>query len=432
MARVLVIGGGGREHALAWKLAQSPKVESLYVAPGNGGTAQLAENVPIGCTDRDGLLAFAQAKGVDLTVIGQEAASDAGVVDAFLQVGLTVFGPTRAAARIETSKAFAKDLMTSNGVPTAPFVRFDEYRAALCELDGRHFPLVIKASGLAEGKGVVIAATVEQAHDALHEMMVEKKFGTAGETVVIEDFLAGEEVSVHALCDETTTALFPASQDHKQAFDGDKGPNTGGMGVVAPVPWVSEGHLETVATDIVKPTIEALRREETSFTGCLYPGLMVEGESVKVVEFNARFGDPEAETYMRLLDGDLFEILLACARGQLRSQRVAWRSGTAISIALVSGGYPGSYNRGMPISGLERASSEPDVVVFHGGTTRNDADELFSDGGRVLYVTAVGSDVKDARRKAYEAIRFIHFDAMSYRSDIGLRPAPAVSTREDR
>ena len=263
-------------------------------------------------------------------------------------------------------------------------------------------------------------------------MMVEKRFGTAGETVVIEDFLAGEEVSLHALCDEATAVLFPASQDHKQVFEGDKGPNTGGMGVVAPVPWVTEGHLATVAADIVKPTIEALQREQASFSGCLYPGLMVDGESVKVVEFNARFGDPEAETYMRLLDGDLFEILRACTKGQLSSQSVAWKSGTAISVALVSGGYPGSYTRGMPITGVDRASSEPDVVVFHGGTSRDGAGRLVSDGGRVLYVTAVGSDVKDARRKAYGAIRFIHFDAMSYRSDIGLRPAPAVSTREDR
>ena len=253
---------------------------------------------------------------------------------------------------------------------------------------------MIKASGLAEGKGVVIATTVEQARHALREMMVEKRFGTAGETVVIEDFLAGEEVSVHALCDEATAVLFPASQDHKQVFEGDKGPNTGGMGVVAPVPWVTEGHLATVAADIVKPTIEALQRERASFSGCLYPGLMVDGESVKVVEFNARFGDPEAETYMRLLDGDLFEILRACTKGQLSSQTVAWKSGTAISVTLVSGGYPGSYSRGMPITGVDRASSEPDVVVFHGGTSRDGAGRLVSDGGRVLYVTAVGSDWK--------------------------------------
>ena len=426
MARVLVIGGGGREHALAWKLLQSPKVERLFVAPGNAGTAEIAENVPIHFTEVQDLLAFAQQERIDLTVIGQEAASEAGVVDEFLQAGMAVFGPSRAAARIETSKAFAKELMRANRIPTAPFRSFDNYQAALSGLADRSFPAVIKASGLAEGKGVVIAGTFEQAREAVRELMVAKRFGASGDTVVIEDFLPGQEISVHAFCDDRTAVLFPASQDHKQAYDGDKGPNTGGMGVIAPVPWVTRGHLDTIEARIVQPALDGLRREHAGFVGCLYPGLMIDGDTVKVVEFNARFGDPEAQTYMRLLDGDLYEILDACTRGELDPKDVTWKSGAAISVAAVSNGYPGSYKKGMPISGIGKASSEPEVVIFHGGTIR-DQGALRTAGGRVLYVTAVGSDLNDARRKAYDAIHCISFDGMNFRTDIGLRQTPELA-----
>jgi len=423
VARVLVIGGGGREHALAWKLTQSPKLERLFVAPGNAGTAEMAENVPIGFTDAANLLGFAQRNGVDLTVIGQEAASEAGVVDEFLRAGMAVFGPSRAAARIESSKAFAKDLMTATGVPTAPFRRFDSFREAMSGLAQQSFPAVVKASGLAEGKGVIIAATPEQAREALREIMVARRFGDSGDTVVVEDFLSGQEVSAHALCDGRSAVLFPTSQDHKQALDGDRGPNTGGMGVVAPVPWVTEVHLERIEASIVTPTLEGLRRGLAGFVGCLYPGLMIDGDSVKVVEFNARFGDPEAQTYMRLLDGDLYEILDACARGHLSPAQMAWKPGVAISVALVSDGYPGGYKKGLAISGVARASAEPDIVVFHGGTVREEG-VLKTFGGRVLYVTAVGRDLDDARRKVYQAIEFISFDGMRFRTDIGLRRPP--------
>ena len=429
MARVLVIGGGGREHALAWKLSQSDQVERVFVVPGNAGTAEMAENVPIGFTDVAGLLSFAKQNEVDLTVIGQEAASEAGVADEFQLSGLAVFGPTRAAARIETSKAYAKQLMRTNDVPTAGFRSFDDYATALEDLGNRQLPVVIKASGLAEGKGVVVAETLEQAREALKEMMVDRRFGASGDTVVVEEFLVGQEISAHALCDDNTAALFPASQDHKQVYEDDRGPNTGGMGVVAPVGWISRGHLETIERRVVQPTLEGLRRDGAGFVGCLYPGLMIEGETVKVVEFNARFGDPEAETYMRLFDGDLFELLRSCTEGKLDPAAVAWKPGVAVSVALVSGGYPGPYERGLPIEGVDAASAEPDVVVFHGGTVR-DQEGLKTAGGRVLYVTAVGSDLDDARRKAYRAIDLVKFDGMHFRGDIGLRRPPGVKKGE--
>lgn len=282
---------------------------------------------------------------------------------------------------------------------------------------------MIKASGLAEGKGVVIASTEDEARQAVREIMVGKRFGAAGDTVVIEDFMSGQEISAHALCDDRSAVLFPAAQDHKQIYDGDVGANTGGMGVVAPVPWVTAGHLDAIATGIVERTLEGLRQEGANFIGCLYPGLMVQGESVKVVEFNARFGDPEAQTYMRLLDGDLFEVLDACAKGQLATVSLAWRPGTAISVALVSEGYPASYKKGLEISGLEEAASVPGVVVFHGGTLRDEGG-LRTAGGRVLYVTAHGADIEEARARAYEAVKLINFEGASYRSDIGLRLPP--------
>jgi phosphoribosylamine--glycine ligase len=425
---VLVIGGGGREHALAWKLGQSPQVQKLFVAPGNAGTAETAENVPLHFTDVSGLLAFAREQRIDLTVIGQEAASEAGVVDAFLDAHLAVFGPSKAATRIESSKAFAKELMVTNAVPTAPFASFDSFDRALASFAGRSFPIVIKASGLAEGKGVVIAHGPEEAREAVREIMVDKRFGASGDTVVVEDFLLGQEISVHALCDGRTAVLFPPSQDHKQLNDGDSGPNTGGMGVVAPVDWVTSKHLETIEVRIVRPTLEGLRAARANFVGCLYPGLMIDGEDVKVVEFNARFGDPEAQTYMRLFDADLFEVLLACARGELSAQQLAWKRGAAVSVALVSDGYPRAYKRGLAISGVERACEEEDVVVFHGGTVRDEGG-LKTAGGRVLYVTAVGSDIDEARRKAYGAVDLIEFDGMRFRRDIGLRRTPEAVAR---
>lgn len=425
MTKVLVIGSGGREHALAWKLAQSPKVDKLFVAPGNGGTAAIADNVPIGFTDVEGLLAFAQKNAIDLTVIGQEAASDAGVVDAFQKAGLAIFGPTKKATQIESSKAFSKLLMEDQKIPTAQFKNFEDPQAAMAYVEGRSLPIVIKASGLAEGKGVVIAQTLEEAQDAIDSMMVDKVFGDSGNTVVIEDFLKGQEVSMQALCDGKQFVLFPASQDHKQINDGDKGPNTGGMGVFAPVPWVTNEHLNVIKQAIVEPALKGMQAKEAAFTGCLYPGLMIDGNDVNVVEFNARFGDPEAETYMRLFDGDLYETLLACTNGSLDPASVTWKPGTAITVALASAGYPGKYQKGLPITGIEEAAAQPDIVIFHAGTTHDETGYKTA-GGRVLYVTATGKDIDEAREKAYKAVKLIKFDGMQYRSDIGLRPSPNV------
>lgn len=421
-AKVLVIGGGGREHALAWKLAQSPKVEKVYIAPGNGGTEQIGENVPIGFTDVDGLLKFAQENKIDLTVIGQEAASAAGVVDAFHEAGLTIFGPTQAATQIESSKAFSKDLMQEQNIPTAAFMNFTDPEQAKAYAKTRAFPLVIKASGLAEGKGVIIAENLPEAETAVDDMMVRKIFGAAGNTIVIEDFLKGQEVSVHALCDGKNAVLFPASQDHKQVFDGDKGPNTGGMGVIAPVPWVNETHMQFVEKRVVQPTLAGLEAKNAAFTGCLYPGLMIDEHEVKILEFNARFGDPEAETYLRLLDSDLYEILVDCTAGKLKPAAVKWHDGAAISVAVASGGYPGSYQKGLPITGIDEAEQVEGVVVLHAGTMRKDG-QLVTNGGRVLYVTALGKDIEDARAKAYEAVKRIKFEGMHYRTDIGARPS---------
>lgn len=422
MAKVLVIGSGGREQALAWKLAQSPKVSKVYVAPGNGGSRDLIENVDIGFLDVDGLLKFAQEKGIDFTVIGQESASEAGVVDAFKAAGLKIFGPTKAAVKIESSKVMAKDLMASENIPTAAYKTFNDAAEALAYAKSRPLPVVVKADGLAEGKGVTVCQTTEEIEGAIDKTMIQKKFGDAGSNVVIEDFLKGQEVSVHALCDGTKAVIFPASQDHKQVNDGDQGPNTGGMGVIAPVPWVTPQHLNYVDKNIVQPAIDGLAKQNAIFTGCLYPGLMIDGDAVNVVEFNARFGDPEAEVYMRLLDSDLYDILVACADGTLDPSSVKWQPGFAVTVVMASGGYPGSYQKGLPITGIGQAEALEDIVVFHAGTAVKDG-QLVTNGGRVLNVTATGATLDEALDKAYAAVKSIHFDGAHYRTDIGRRPS---------
>ncbi len=421
MADVLVVGSGGREQALAWKLSQSPSVDKVYVAPGNGGSQGIIKNVDIGFTDSAKLLEFAQSKAIDLTVIGQEAASEAGVVDAFKAAGLKIFGPTQAAVRIETSKAFSKDLMASQNIPTAEYKNFSDPAAALDYAKSRPLPVVIKADGLATGKGVIIAEDEAAIVGAIDQIMVKKVFGASGDQVVIEDFLKGQEVSAHALCDGKTSVMFPASQDHKQIFDGDKGPNTGGMGVIAPVPWVTPQHLGFVRDRAVQPALDGLSKQGADFTGCLYPGLMIDGDEVKLLEFNARFGDPEAEVYMRLLDGDLYEIFTACADGRLDPASVKWQPGFAVTVVLAAPGYPGDYKKGLPITGIDQAEARPDIIVFHAGTAVKDG-QLVTAGGRVLNVTATGATLDEALDKAYAAIKLINFEGMQYRTDIGRRP----------
>lgn len=420
--KVFIIGGGGREHALAWKMSQSPYVGKVFVAPGNAGTAQVAENVEVECTDVPRLLEFAKNNLVDLAVVGPEATSDAGVVDAFQAAGLTIFGPTQAATRIESSKAFSKDLMRQQQIPTAQYEVFDMVEAALLHLKTATFPLVIKADGLAEGKGVTICHELFEAEVAVRNTMQNKRLKAAGSKVVIEAFLQGQEISIHALSDGATTVLFPPSQDHKQVFDGDKGPNTGGIGAFAPVEWVTNKHMNAIKQKIVQPALTGMRHRGTPFAGCLYPGLMVNNNESMVVEFNARFGDPEAEVYMRLLDSDLFTLLDSCARGKLKRSALQWKSGVAVCVSLCSGGYPGTYDKGMVITGLEEAAKMKDIVIFHSGTIQ-DEGRYKTDGGRVLHVTATARSIKEARAKAYKAIKKIHFDGMHYRTDIGTRLA---------
>ena len=422
MAEVLVIGSGGREQALAWRLAQSKGVTRVYVAPGNGGSRGRIENVDIGFEDVEGLLKFAQAKKLDLTVVGQEAASEAGVVDAFKTAGQTIFGPTKAAVKIESSKTFSKDLMAAQNIPTAEYKNFANAEDARAYAKSRPLPIVIKADGLATGKGVIIANDAAEIDAAIDEIMIEKAFGDSGSKVVVEDFLKGQEVSLHALCDGHQSVIFPASQDHKQINDGDQGPNTGGMGVIVPVAWVTDQQLAYVNQKVVQPALRGLREQGAAFNGCLYPGLMIDGDGIRVLEFNARFGDPEAEVYMRLLDGDLFEILVACARGKLAPSMVKWQPGFAVTVVIASGGYPGSYQKGLPITGIEQAEKLDDIVVFHAGTAVKDG-QLVTAGGRVLNVTATGATLDEALDKAYTAVGLIHFDGMQYRSDIGHRPA---------
>jgi phosphoribosylamine--glycine ligase len=415
---VLVIGGGGREHALAWKIAQSPSIGELYVAPGNGGTAAIATNVPLKASDIDGLVAFAKEHDIHLTVVGPDDALADGVVDAFRAAGLRIYGPTQAAAQIEASKAFSKDLMTKTGVPTARYATFTDLHAAKDYVHGHPFPAVVKASGLALGKGVYICEDLEQAHQALDEIMGDKVFGEAGNSVVIEEFLGGQEVSTHAFCDGHTAVLFPSAQDHKRIGNGDTGPNTGGMGTFAPVPWVTPALMHQVHKQVVQPILAGLRDGHAPFTGTLYPGLMVDGDDIRVLEYNARFGDPENQSYMRLLETDLLDVLNACVDGHLADLHIQWSDQTAVTVVLASGGYPGKYDTGHEIIGLSTAAQLPDVVVFHAGTKR-DGDRILTSGGRVLGVTATGRDLREAQRKAYEAISVIKFDGMQYRTDIG-------------
>ncbi len=446
LSKILIIGGGGREHALAWKLKQSPKVGKIYVAPGNGGTAQVAENIDIKATDIDALADFAEKKKIDLTVVGQDDPLALGIVNKFKKRKLLIWGPTQAAARIEASKAFAKDLMQKANIPTARFQVFSNYDHALKYLETIKAPIVIKASGLALGKGVTVCKTMTEAKAALKAAMVEKVFGDAGNDVVIEEFLQGPEFSIHAFCDGKNFQLLPSAQDHKPIFDDGKGPNTGGMGTIAPVPWVNQNLLNTVANTIVTPILKALKKESSPFMGLLYPGLILTDDGPKVIEFNCRFGDPEMQSLMRLMKTDLFDVLMASVEGTLDKIKIEWHPGFACCIVLASGGYPGKYEKGLPITGIEQAEKLGDIVIFHAGTatsprpsphdlsassrspraeSRDEGraaegrERLVTNGGRVLGVTAIADDLQSALNKAYAAVNLINFDGMHYRTDIG-------------
>ncbi|MDP3991009.1 MAG: phosphoribosylamine--glycine ligase [Candidatus Nealsonbacteria bacterium] len=419
VSNVLIIGSGGREHALAWKLAQSPRVNKLYVASGNGGTRNVAENIAIEATDIKGLVRFVEENTIDLTVVGPENSLALGMVDVFHSRGLRIFGPTRAAAKIEWSKAFAKRLMLAQNIPTAPFQIFRKYGKALDYIREHGAPIVVKASGLALGKGAYPCKTLGQAEEALAEIMLKRVYKEAGDEVIIEEFLDGQEISIHAFCDGKTSILMPTSQDHKPIGDGDKGKNTGGMGTIAPVPWVSSEMLQNIERQIVKPTLNALAEGGSPFIGCLYPGLKMTPTGPKVLEFNARLGDPETASYMRLLKTDLLDILDACVDGKLAELTIKWHSGFAMCVVLVSGGYPGKYKKQIPIFGITEAEKVPGVVVFHSGTMYG--DQLRTFGGRVLEVTAIGKTLQEALNRADKAIHCIRFKNMQYRKDIGAK-----------
>lgn len=420
--RVLVIGSGGREHALVWKLAQSPLVKNVYCAPGNGGIAGLAECVPISVTDVERLLAFAKEQEIDLTVVGPEAALLAGVTDVFEAEGLAVFGPNRKAAEIEGSKSFAKDLMMRYGIPTGKYRTFTSAEEAKQYVREQGAPIVVKADGLAAGKGVTVARTVEEAEEAIERVMNEKVFGEAGNRVVIEEFLSGQEMSLMAFVDGETVRPMVISQDHKPVFDGDQGPNTGGMGAYSPVPQIPSTVVDRAVAEILQPVARAMVREGRPFRGVLYAGLMVTEAGPKVIEFNARFGDPETQAVLPRLDSDLAEIMLATVRGKLADIEIRWKEEAAVCIVMASEGYPGDYRKGVPIRSLPE--SRPDRIVFHAGT-KKEGDQLVTAGGRVLAVTALGADVGSAQAAAYETVSQIDFDGAHFRRDIAAKALAA-------
>ncbi|WP_027717808.1 phosphoribosylamine--glycine ligase [Desulfovirgula thermocuniculi] len=417
--KVLVVGGGGREHALVWKIAQSPRVKEIFCAPGNAGIASLARCVPIGAEDVRGLVEFARREKIDLTVVGPEAPLTLGIVDEFSAAGLAIFGPSARAAAIEGSKVFAKQLMAKYGIPTAGFAVFDDHAAARRYISEKGAPIVVKADGLAAGKGAVVCRTVEEALSAVEEIMVKGVFGEAGRRVVVEEFLEGEEASVLAFTDgETVIPMLPA-QDHKQVYDGDRGPNTGGMGAYAPAPVCTPEVMRAVEEQILRPTVRAMAREGRPYRGVLYAGLMITPQGPKVLEFNARFGDPEAQPLLMLMASDLVEVMEAVLGGRLAETQVRWHEGAAVCVVLASGGYPGPYRKGFPISGLEEAASRhPGVVVFHAGTALAEG-RVVTAGGRVLGVTARAESIEAAIAGAYAAVGEISFEGMHYRRDIG-------------
>lgn len=419
--KILVIGGGAREHALVWKLARDSRRPTLFCAPGNAGTAALATNLPLPAEDVPALLAWAKTQHPDLTVVGPEVPLCAGLVDAFAEAGLRVFGPCRAAARLEGSKRFAKEIMAAAGVPTARAETFTDAAAARRALARFHLPLVIKADGLAAGKGVVIAQTLAEAETAIAAMLVDGAFGAAGAEVLIEEFLEGEEASILALVDGTHIALLPSSQDHKRINDGDQGPNTGGMGAYSPAPVVTAELLPIIQAQILEPVVAELRRRGIVYRGVLYAGLMIGRNGPQVLEFNCRFGDPETEAVLPRLDGDLIPLLEASIDGTLDEVPVRLLPGACVTVVLAAGGYPGPYAKGLPITGLaDAARQHPAAVVFHAGTAVKQG-AIVTAGGRVLAVTAVGASLQEAVDRAYAAVAPIHFAGMHFRKDIAHR-----------
>ena len=428
--QILIVGSGGREHAIAWKISQSPRVSRLFIAPGNPGTATLGENVALSAEDVPGLVAFAVQHAIELVVIGPESALAAGLADALQAVGIPVFGPTRAAAQIETSKAFAKEFMLRHGIPSARFACFEQLEPALAYLAHVTWPVVIKTSGLAAGKGVILPDSAAEAQAALRAMLVERQYGAAGEQVIIEERLTGEEVSLLAFSDGHTIYPMPPAQDHKRLLDGDHGPNTGGMGAYAPAPALTPELADVAMRKILQPAIAGLRQEGMPFVGVLYAGLMLTPSGPQALEFNCRFGDPETQVQLPLLDTDLVDICEACVQGRLAELTLRWKEAAAACVVLASEGYPAHPVTGLPISGLD-APGSPGALIFQAGTRRQE-DHILTAGGRVLTVTGTGPNLEAALAAAYTALRPLHFKGMHYRRDIGQRalqpaaPAPSA------
>lgn len=418
--KVLVVGSGGREHAICWKLLQSPKVDKIYCAPGNAGIGEIAELVPVGAMEFDKLAEFAKANDIGLTVVGMDDPLVGGIVDKFEEEGLRVFGPRANAAIIEGSKAFSKELMKKYNIPTAAYETFDNYEAALEYVKKGDFPVVLKADGLALGKGVLICNDLEEAEAGLNTIMVDKKFGDSGNKVVIEEFLTGQEMSVLSFCDGKTIVPMVSAQDHKRALDGDKGLNTGGMGTFSPSRYYTPELAEECMETIYKPTVEALNREGRTFKGIIFFGLMLTPKGMRVIEYNARFGDPETQVVLPRLKTDLLEIFEACVDGTLDKINVEWEDNGTACVVLASGGYPESYQKGYEITGLEDAKKAPNILVFHAGTALKDG-KFVTNGGRVLGITGIGKDLDEAIKIAYEGVKLVDFKDKHYRKDIGVK-----------
>jgi len=418
LMRVLIIGKGGREHVLAWALAKSGSVEKVFIAPGNTGTALIGENIDIGVSEFEKLAEFAEREKIGLTVVGPEDPLVNGIVDFFEEKDLNIFGPSRKAAIIEGSKIFARDLLKKYGIPSAEYGAFDSAEGAKQYLKEKGTPIVVKADGLAAGKGVIVCETEEEAEKAIDKMFVEKEFGKAGDKVILEEKLVGEEASYLVFSDGKNILPMVSSQDHKPVFDFDKGPNTGGMGAYSPVPVVTEALEKEVLEKVMKPTVEAMEKEGRIFKGVLYAGLMITEKGPKIVEFNCRFGDPETQVILPRLESNLVEIMQACINEKLAEKEIKWSKRACCCVVMASGGYPGKYEKGKEISGLEEAALMPETVVFHAGT-REEEGKVVTNGGRVLGVTALGDNIKESIENSYKAVEKISFENAHFRKDIG-------------
>ncbi len=412
---ILVVGSGGREHALVWKLKQSPKIKNIFVAPGNAGTSLIATNLDFYKT-KD-ILEWVKNNKVELVVVGPDNYLAEGLVDKLQKMGISAFGPTKKASEIEWSKSFAKNFMREEGIPTAKFETFKSFKKARKYLETQKFPLVIKANGLAFGKGVVIALNLTEAEKSLKQIMRDKIYGKAGHEVLIEEYLTGKEISIHAFCDGKTAIMFPVSEDHKRIFDDDLGPNTGGMGTIAPVPWVTKRHLKEIEEKIITPTLQGLKRKGRIFKGILFPGIMLTNYGPKVIEFNARFGDPEIQSYVHLLETDLLDILLACVKGDIKNLKIKWSKSFACCVVTASKGYPIKYDKNKVVKGLEKITDK-NIEIFHSGTKKVN-NKILTNGGRVLGFTAVGRDLSQAVSRAYRAVDQVSYEGKYFRKDIG-------------